>query len=54
MLGDAKPASVPVRFEIDIVRVPIVSLHGVQFKKMTGNVWQYKNLAQEILEDLRL
>lgn len=55
MLGaNAQKSSIPVRFEIDIVRVPIVALHGIQFKKMTGNVWMYKNIAQDIIEDLRI
>lgn len=55
MLGESRQRSqIPIRFEIDIVRVPIVSLHGIQFKKLTGNVWLYKNLAQGILESLRL
>ena len=55
MLGH-EPSSVaaPVRFEIDIVRMPLLALHGVQFKKITGDVWQYKAIAQEILGQLRL
>lgn len=57
MLGNEhaadKPPS-PVRFEISIVRVPLLSLHGVQFKKLTGDVWRYKSIAQEILEHLKL
>lgn len=44
----------PLQFEIYIVKVPILSLHGVQFKKMTGNSWQYKNLAGKILAELKL
>lgn len=53
MLGN-KPVSIPTRFEISIVRVPIVGLHGVQFKKLTGNVWHYKSVAQDILAELHL
>lgn len=44
----------PLRFECYIVKVPLLSLHGVQFKKLTGNSWQYKNLASKILSELRL
>lgn len=45
----------PLRFEIYIVKVPLLmSLHGVQFKKLTGNSWQYKSLATKILSELRL
>jgi serine/threonine protein kinase len=43
-----------LRFEIVLVKVPIVSLHGIQFKKVEGGTWQYKNMAQTILNELRL
>lgn len=41
-------------FEIFIVKVPLLSLHGIQFKRLVGNTWQYKNLADQILKELRL
>ncbi|KAF2804978.1 Pkinase-domain-containing protein [Mytilinidion resinicola] len=41
-------------FEILIVKVPLLSLHGIQFKKVDGGTWQYKNMAQTILAELRL
>lgn len=41
-------------FEIIIVKVPILSLHGIQFKRITGGTWQYKNMADKILRELRL
>ncbi|KZF26367.1 Pkinase-domain-containing protein [Xylona heveae TC161] len=43
-----------LKFEIFIVKVPLFSLHGVQFKKVAGGTWQYKNMAQKILNELRL
>lgn len=43
-----------LRFEILIVKVPLLSLHGIQFKKVDGGTWQYKNMAQTILNELRL
>lgn len=43
-----------LKFEIFIVKVPLLSLHGIQFKKVEGNVMSYKNMAQEILSGLRL
>ena len=44
----------PLKFEIFIVKIPIIGLHGVQFKKVEGNMMHYKNMAQEILKSLRL
>ncbi|KAF1968597.1 serine/threonine protein kinase-like protein Kin1 [Bimuria novae-zelandiae CBS 107.79] len=41
-------------FEILIVKVPLLQLHGIQFKKVDGGTWQYKNMAQTILHELHL
>ncbi len=43
-----------MRFDIWVVKVPLLSLHGIQFKKVDGNIMVYKNMAQEILKALRL
>lgn len=43
-----------IRFEILVVKVPLLSLHGLQFKKVDGNTWQYRQLAANILAELRL
>jgi len=52
--GSAMAADGEIRFEIVIVKVPIVSLHGVQFKKVSGDTWQYKAMAEQIVKELRL
>ncbi|OXB45132.1 hypothetical protein B1J92_B01925g [Nakaseomyces glabratus] len=44
----------PIKFEIHIVRVRIVGLAGIHFKKLSGNTWMYKELATRILHDLKL
>ena len=46
--------SMILNFEIIIVKVPILALHGLQFKRMGGGTWQYKNMADKILKELRL
>ncbi|CCG83543.1 putative Serine/threonine protein kinase Kin1 [Taphrina deformans PYCC 5710] len=43
-----------VRFDIYIVKVPWFNLHGVQFKRVSGDSWQYKSLASKILSELSL
>ncbi|KAF2223174.1 hypothetical protein BDZ85DRAFT_263112 [Elsinoe ampelina] len=43
-----------LRFEIFVVKVPLLSLHGIQFKKVDGGTWQYKAMAQRILDELKL
>lgn len=43
-----------LKFDMFIVKVPLFSLHGIQFKKVQGGTWQYKNMASRILDALRL
>lgn len=43
-----------LRFEIVIVKFPLLSLHGLQFKKVSGGMWQYREMAKRILDALRL
>jgi hypothetical protein len=47
-------ASIDLVFEVLIVKVPLLQLHGIQFKKVDGGTWQYKSMAQMILAELRL
>lgn len=44
----------PLKFEIHIVKVRIVGLAGIHFKKVSGNTWMYKELASHILRELNL
>ncbi|KAM3160988.1 Non-specific serine/threonine protein kinase [Lachancea thermotolerans] len=44
----------PLKFEIHIVKVRIVGLAGIHFKKVSGNTWMYKELASHILKELNL
>jgi hypothetical protein len=41
-------------FEVLIVKVPLLQLHGIQFKKVDGGTWQYKSMAVTILDELQL
>lgn len=43
-----------VRFEIMIVKVPLLPLHGIQFRRIGGDGWQYHMLARRVLTQLRL
>jgi len=47
-------SSLILRFEIHIVKIPLLSLNGIQFKRLSGDPWQYKSLASSILGALRL
>jgi hypothetical protein len=44
--------SMMVQFDIHIVKFPWLSLHGIQFKRVGGDVWQYKNACVKIVAEL--
>ncbi|THG96595.1 hypothetical protein EW026_g5259 [Hermanssonia centrifuga] len=46
--------SLSVRFEINIVKVPWLPLHGIQFRRCSGDGWQYHMLARRVLTELKL
>lgn len=46
--------SQPIRFEILIVRIPWLNLHGIQFRRISGNLWKYKKICLTILKELKL
>jgi hypothetical protein len=37
-----------VHLEIEICKIPHMALHGLRFKKISGDVWQFKNQTNEI------
>lgn len=43
-----------LRFEIAIVKIPLFTLHGIQFKKVQGGMNQYRSMTSTILNSLRL
>jgi len=43
-----------VRFEINVVKVPWLPLHGIQFRRASGDGWQYHMLARRVLTELKL
>ncbi|KAJ7709208.1 hypothetical protein B0H14DRAFT_3902885 [Mycena olivaceomarginata] len=43
-----------VRFDINIVKVPWLPLHGIQFRRAAGDGWQYQMLARRVLTELKL
>ncbi|KAF8547095.1 hypothetical protein OG21DRAFT_1490523 [Imleria badia] len=46
--------SLSVRFEINIIKVLWLPLHGVQFRRAGGDGWQHQMLAWRVLTELKL
>lgn len=50
-----KPNPASVQFDIYIVKIPwLLGMRGVQFRRICGDPWVYKNACSRILCDLRL
>ncbi|TBU46041.1 Pkinase-domain-containing protein [Dichomitus squalens] len=47
-------SSLAVRFEVNVVKVPWLPLHGIQFRRLGGDGWQYHMLARRVLTELKL
>ncbi|TPX71102.1 hypothetical protein SpCBS45565_g01324 [Spizellomyces sp. 'palustris'] len=43
-----------LRMEIFIVKIPWLGLHGIQFRRITGDTWRYKAVCARILDGVRL
>ena len=43
-----------VQFEISVVKLQLIGMHGVMVKKLSGDAWTYKTICQRILQDLKL
>ncbi|GAA5866727.1 hypothetical protein JCM3774_001972 [Rhodotorula dairenensis] len=56
--GGAAPAAksdMIVRFEIFLVKMPLLpGIHGLQFRRIGGDAWQYQMLARRVLQELKL
>lgn len=49
------PEASTIRFEIHIVRIAwLPGMHGLQFRRVSGDPWQYKNTCSRLLAELRL
>ncbi|KAI9204164.1 uncharacterized protein BJ171DRAFT_119722 [Polychytrium aggregatum] len=44
----------PIHFEVIIVKMMWVNLHGVQFRRISGDAWLYKRVCTKILDNAHL
>jgi serine/threonine protein kinase KIN1/2 len=41
-------------FRLIVFQVPLLPLHGIQFRRIGGDIWQYHMLARRVLTELKL
>ncbi|UZJ57009.1 hypothetical protein CBS101457_006329 [Exobasidium rhododendri] len=55
MATNSSALELAVRFEIYVVKVPLLlGVNGLQFRRISGNPWQYQQLARRVLQELKL
>lgn len=40
----------PIEFEIEICKIPKLSLHGLHFKRLNGSIWVYKKVCSRLVQ----
>ena len=50
----SNPKIVPIRFEIEVCRIPRLSLFGLHLKRLSGDTWPYKRLCHRIMAQMSL
>jgi MAP/microtubule affinity-regulating kinase len=43
-----------IEFEIEICKIPRLSVNGLRIKRLTGNSWEYKNIISELVNKMDL
>ena len=54
VVEESKEKSTPVCFEIELCKVTRMTLLGLHFKRIRGNIWQYKRICNKLMSQLNL
>ncbi|KAJ2848858.1 Serine/threonine-protein kinase [Coemansia brasiliensis] len=49
-----RSSSTAICFQIFLVRMPLLGLYGLQFRRVSGPTWKYKDICSDILKRLKL
>lgn len=43
-----------LQFEIEVCQIKGLTMYGVKFKRVAGDVWEYRNMVQALVGQLKL
>lgn len=43
-----------LQFEVEVCQIKGLSMNGVKFKRVAGDVWEYRNMCQNLMALMKL
>jgi len=43
-----------LQFEVEVCQIKGLTMHGLKFKRVAGDVWEYRTMVQTLISQLKL
>lgn len=48
---DGDTTTTPINFEVEVCKIPRLAMHGIRFRRLSGEIWEYKRLCTRLIKD---